>query len=110
MHRVHALLRTTVPILSCPLAKAHMRELEFEKVLCDVLHRSVGAWTGVDIKDREHCVALQAVCQVVVDALKVMCDVKVRPVPHLPSASFCSSPPYGIVPFRRGRVCPTPPC
>ena len=78
MHRVHALLRTTVPILSCPLAKAHMRELKLEELLCDVLHRSVGAWTEASIS-AQHCVALQAVCQVVVDALKVMCDVKVRP-------------------------------
>lgn len=54
-----------------------MREQKFEEVLCDVLHRSVGAWTEASISD-EHCVALQAVCQVVVDALKIMCDVKVR--------------------------------
>lgn len=76
VHRVHALLRTTVPMLSCPLVKAHMREQNFEQVLCDVLHRSVGAWTDTSISE-EHCVALQAVCQVVVDALQIMCDIKV---------------------------------
>lgn len=84
MHRVHALLKTTVPMLYCPLFKAHMREQKFEELLCDVLHRSVGAWTEPSISD-EHCVALQAVCQVVVDALKIMCDVKVLATLHI----FC---------------------
>jgi hypothetical protein len=86
VHRVHAIVRHLVPMLACPLVKAHALEQNLAVCLSNVLHTSVGAWATVGVSG-EHCVALEAVCQVVVDALKVLCDSKVRP----PAASLCSS-------------------
>jgi hypothetical protein len=83
---VHALVRNLVPMLACPLVKAHALEQNMVVCLSNVLHRTVGAWATEGVSE-EHCVALKAVCQVVVDALKVLCDSKVRP----PATSLCSS-------------------
>jgi hypothetical protein len=77
VHRLHALLLSTVPMLWCPLMKAHMKEQGFATLLSELLHRSVAAWSLEGIADA-HAVALQALCQATMDALQIMCDISVR--------------------------------
>jgi hypothetical protein len=83
---LHSSLIVVLPLLKLPMAKAMLQEMGLGALLATLLHHVLALWNWVqDSGQKEQQRDCHTLCRMLVEGLRFLCDMSVRP-----PASFCS--------------------